>query len=98
VSDITATISDRGDGIGGFFLQQGAGVNTFVPALRNSKKMRAEIDLPWAGRVLLEFNTSGADRALNAIPCGDNQPATAPGKQLSNPKSKQTPSAPLQLR
>jgi hypothetical protein len=73
VHSITATLSDRGDIL---FASWPRSVDTtFIEELRHSAKLRAEINLPWAGVVLVEFATSAADKAMNLIPCGENQPA-----------------------
>lgn len=72
VHSITATLSDRGDVL---FASWPKSVDTtFLTELRQSEKLRAEISLPWAGQVLVEFSTSAVDKAMNAIPCGENQP------------------------
>ena len=34
------------------------------------KQLRAELDLPWAGSVLLEFNTAGAMEMMSRVSCG----------------------------
>jgi hypothetical protein len=72
VHDITADFCDRGDVLEASWPKN---IDEFIPELRPSKKLRMELDLPWAGSVLLEFNTRGADKALDQIPCGENQPA-----------------------
>lgn len=38
--------------------------------LKNAKIMRVDADLPWAGKVLLEFDVSGSAAAFAKIPCG----------------------------
>lgn len=55
-------ISDRGDAIFPY-------VDEFMSQMPQSSKLRIEIALPWAGDVLLEFKTAGADKALAGIPC-----------------------------
>jgi hypothetical protein len=43
--------------------------NWFFPELRKSSKLRIEINLPWAGDPLIEFDTAGAGTAIDRIPC-----------------------------
>lgn len=40
--------------------------------LRNAKIMRVEADLPWAGKVIIEFDVSGGAAAFKQIPCENN--------------------------
>jgi hypothetical protein len=42
----------------------------FIQPLRNSSKLRVQLDLPWAGKPIVEFDTSGAKQAFSRIPCG----------------------------
>jgi hypothetical protein len=36
---------------------------------KTSKKLRAQVSLPWAGDTVIEFDTSGASEALDKMPC-----------------------------
>ena len=59
-------VSARGD-----YFQFVIGPDTVLNELKESpSKLRAELDLPWAGSVLLEFNTAGAMEMMSRVSCG----------------------------
>ena len=44
---------------------------SLTDSLRRSSKLKAQFDFPWAGRPVLEFNTTGAAKAFAALPCAN---------------------------
>jgi len=51
------------------FYLMGPGTSEVVPQLRKAKAMKVEADLPWAGKVILTFDATGASEAFAKIPC-----------------------------
>jgi hypothetical protein len=43
--------------------------NLYWDEFKTSNKLRVQVDLPWAGGTVIEFDTSGASEALDKIPC-----------------------------
>jgi hypothetical protein len=53
-----------------FFFAMKTETNNFIDRLKRSSKLRVQLDLPWAGQHVIEFNTAGAPRAFDHVPCG----------------------------
>lgn len=45
----------------------------FMVPFSKASEIRISLDLPWAGRQVVTFNTAGAAEALKKIPCHDNR-------------------------
>jgi len=63
----TGWLNDRGEVL---FLGGSAPRTEIFGELRMAKQLRVMVDLPWAREVLIEFNTTGAEKALEQLPCG----------------------------
>jgi hypothetical protein len=52
-----------------YFVLSASMTKWFIQQLRTSSKLRIEVNLPWAGDPLIEFDIAGAGAAMDRVPC-----------------------------